>query len=57
MTLLASDPQHTGLHSHEIEALSRLYGDKVWQSYLENRHPPAARKKRSKGFLFEASIA
>jgi len=43
MALLASDPQHPGLHSHEIEALTRRYGEKVWQSYLENRNPSAAR--------------
>jgi hypothetical protein len=43
MALLANDPQHTGLHSHEIQALSRRYGDKVWQSYLENRNSAAAR--------------
>jgi hypothetical protein len=43
MALLANDPQYPGLHSHEIEALSRRYGDKVWQSYLENRNSSAAR--------------
>lgn len=43
MALLSMDPKHPGLHSHEIEALSRRYGEKVWQSYLENRNPRAAR--------------
>lgn len=43
MALLANDPAYPGLHSHEIEALSRRYGEKVWQSYLENRNPTAAR--------------
>jgi hypothetical protein len=43
MALLANDPKHTGLHSHEIEALSRRYGVKVWQSYLENRTSGAGR--------------
>ena len=43
MALLANDPKHPGLNSHEIEALSRRYGEKVWQSYLENRNPSAAR--------------
>jgi hypothetical protein len=43
MALLANDPLHTGLHSHEIQALSRRYGDKVWQPYLENRNSAAAR--------------
>lgn len=43
MALLASDPKHPGLNSHEIEALSRRYGEKVWQSYLENHASSAAR--------------
>ena len=43
MALLANDPKHPGLNSHEIEALSRRYGEKVWQSYLENHNPTAAR--------------
>ncbi len=43
MALLANDPKHPGLHSHEIEALSRRYGVKVWQSYLENRTSGAGR--------------
>lgn len=43
MALLASDPRHPGLNSHEIEALSRRYGEKVWQSYLENKTSGAAR--------------
>lgn len=43
MALLANDPRHPGLHSHEIEVLSRRYGEKVWQSYLENRTSGAAR--------------
>jgi hypothetical protein len=43
MTLLANDPRHPGLKSHEIEALSRRYGAKVWQFYLENNISEAAR--------------
>lgn len=43
MALLAMDPRHPGLQSHEIEALSRRYGMKVWQSYLENNTPGAGR--------------
>jgi hypothetical protein len=43
LALVANDPQHPGLRSHEIEALSRRYGEKVFQSYLENRNPTAAR--------------
>lgn len=43
MALLANDPKHPGLHSHEIDALSRRYGVKVWQSYLENKTSGAGR--------------
>lgn len=43
MLHLAMDPRHTGLHSHEIESLSRRYGIRVWQSYLENNTPAAGR--------------
>ena len=43
MGFLAADPRHPGLQSHEIEALSRRYGIKVWQSYLENNTPGAGR--------------
>ncbi len=31
---LAADPRHRGLQTHEIEPLSRRYGQKVFQSYL-----------------------
>lgn len=43
MALLANDPRHPGLRSHEIEALTRRYGMKVWQSYLENKTSGAGR--------------
>jgi len=43
MALLANDPKYPGLHSHEIESLSRRYGIKVWQSYLENKTSGAGR--------------
>ena len=35
--ILAENPKHPGLNSHEISALSGRFGQKVWQSYLENR--------------------
>ena len=41
--LLADNPRHPGLCSHEISDLSRRVGRKVWQSYLENRTPGAGR--------------
>ena len=40
---LAENPKHPGLASHDIEALTRKYGMKVWQSYLENKNPSAGR--------------
>ena len=41
--LLASNPRHPGLHTHEIKELTARYGRKVWQSYLENKTPKAGR--------------
>ena len=43
MILLANDPRHPGLESHEINSLSQRYGMKVWESYLENNTPGAGR--------------
>jgi hypothetical protein len=43
VTLLAENPAHPGLSSHEISSLTDRYGLKVWQSYLENRTPAAGR--------------
>ena len=40
--LLSNDPRHPGL-AHEISALSKRYGMKVWESYLENNTPAAGR--------------
>ena len=43
MRYLSSDPFHPGLSSHEISALSRRYGMKIWESYIENDTPAAGR--------------
>jgi hypothetical protein len=43
MVLLANDPRHPGLQSHEIEVLTARYGTKVWCSYLQNNTPAAGR--------------
>ena len=43
MLLLSKDPRHPGLHSHEISSLTARYGQKVWESYLENNVPKAGR--------------
>jgi hypothetical protein len=34
---LRDDPYHPGLQSHEIDPLTRRYGIKVFQSYVDNR--------------------
>lgn len=43
LKLLQVNPLHNGLRTHEIEILTRKYGRKVWQSYLENNKPSASR--------------
>lgn len=43
MKLLSQNPRHPGLKTHEIDALSKRYGIRVWQSYLENRKSRAMR--------------
>ena len=43
LSFLSANPRHPGLGSHEITDLSRRYGLKVWQSYLENNTPSAGR--------------
>ncbi len=43
MRTVSLNPMHPGLHTHEIPPLSKRYGMKVWQSYLENRNSNAMR--------------
>ena len=43
LVLLAADPRYPGLNSHEISSLTARYGQKVWESYLENKTPAAGR--------------
>lgn len=43
LKLLSENPRHPSLRTHDIDALSRRYGIKVWQSYLENRNSRAMR--------------
>lgn len=40
---LRANPRHPGLETHEIKDLTKRYGFKVWQSYLENHTPSAGR--------------
>ena len=43
LKLLQNNPHHNGLKTHEIAVLTKRYGMKVWQSYLENNKPAAGR--------------
>lgn len=43
LKLLSEDPAYPSLHSHEIVPLTKRYGIKVWQSYLENKTSGAMR--------------
>lgn len=40
---LALDSKYPSLCTHDIEVLTKRYGTKVWQSYLENNKPAAGR--------------
>jgi hypothetical protein len=40
---LQENPRHNSLASHEIDELTRKYGLKIFQSYLENKTPAAGR--------------
>lgn len=40
---LSEDPFYPGLQTHEIAPLSKRYGMRVWQSYLENKTSSAMR--------------
>lgn len=40
---LANDPLYPSLKTHEIPPLTKRYGIKVWQSYLENKKSGAKR--------------
>lgn len=43
LKFLAENPNYPGLKTHEIESLTKRYGMKVWQSYLENKTSDAMR--------------
>lgn len=43
LKLLSNDPTYPSLKTHEITDLSKRYGIKVWQSYLENKNSKAQR--------------
>lgn len=41
--LLSENPRYPVLQTHEIDSLTKRYGLKVWESYLENNTPRAGR--------------
>lgn len=43
LKLLSENPRYPGLQTHEIQELTDRYGERVWQSYLENRTSGAMR--------------
>ncbi|MDO8543199.1 MAG: hypothetical protein Q7S40_22415 [Opitutaceae bacterium] len=43
LAYLQENPRHNSLASHEIDDLTRKYGLKIFQSYLENNTPAAGR--------------
>lgn len=43
LQLLAANPFYPSLNSHEIDSLTKKYGKKIFESYLENKTPGAAR--------------
>ena len=43
LRFLACNPFYPGLKSHEITSLTQKYGKKIFESYLENNTPSAAR--------------
>lgn len=43
LRLLSANPFYPGLNSHEIASLTKKYGKKIFESYLENKTPSAAR--------------
>ena len=40
---LSENPRHNSLASHEIDDLTRKYGIRIFQSYLESKTPAAGR--------------
>ncbi len=43
LNYLSQNPRHNSLNCHEIDDLTRKYGLKIFQSYLENNTPAAGR--------------
>jgi hypothetical protein len=43
MVLLGENPRHPGLGSHRFESFDAIYGERIWESYIENNTPSAWR--------------
>lgn len=41
--LLETNPKYPGLNSHRYEDYDDVYGEKIWESYVENNTPGAYR--------------
>jgi hypothetical protein len=41
--MIATDHRHTSLASHRYELLDRVWGEAIWQSYVEQGTPSAWR--------------
>jgi len=41
--LLESNPRYPWLNSHRYQNLDHIHGEKIWESYAENRTPGAYR--------------
>ncbi len=41
--LLELDPKYPGLNSHRYEDFDDVHGEKIWESYVENKTPGAYR--------------
>ena len=41
--MLESNPRHSGLNSHRYDDYDDVYGEKIWESYVENKTPGAYR--------------
>ena len=40
---LSENPLHPGLNSHPFEDLDQVFGERIWESYIENQTPSAWR--------------
>jgi hypothetical protein len=41
--LIEKDPKYPGLNSHRYEDYDEVHGEKIWESYAENKTPGAYR--------------